>query len=59
MNGKQARENYEQAVALVKEGKYLEALLVPMLSSDLQHVVGKVKQAMGSSANSGALKETT
>lgn len=59
MTGPEAKEAHDKAMALVKEGKYLEALLVPMLSSDLQHVVKKVREAVAASANRNDTKEAT
>ena len=57
MTGPEAKEAHDKAMALVKEGKYLEAVLVPMLSSDLQHVVWKIRAALASSANTANLQE--
>lgn len=50
MNGPEASEAYYKAKALLKEGKYLEAVCVPMMSSDLQLIVDKVRDALAASA---------
>lgn len=54
MTGPQALASYEQAKALVKEGRYDDALAVEMLPSDRAVIEARIAEAKNStSANRG------
>ena len=60
MTGAEALAAFHKADALVKAGKFSEALAVEMLPSDRAVIEAKIAAHMAASANSGAVltKET-
>lgn len=51
-SGQQARESFETAAKLVKEGRYEEALAVNLLPSDRKVIESRIQAASANTANS-------
>ena len=51
MTGPEANAAFEQAAALVKEGRFEEAMQVPMLPSDCIVIAAKIERLKAASAN--------
>ena len=51
MTGAEAYAAFQQADALVKEGRYDEAMRVPMLESDCAVIAAKIERLKAAGAN--------